>query len=62
MKNKLFISKDKLYTEMYDFNNYKKVRSEQTWDEVKNLSGHIIQKLAKATKRRSEYGNRAAPK
>lgn len=38
------------------------VTSEYKWKELDSLSGHIIQKLTKSTKRRSEYGNRAAPK
>jgi hypothetical protein len=62
VKNKILITKNKMYCELFDFNSFKRVRSELDWKEVKNTSSHIIQKLAKATKRRSEYGNRVANK
>lgn len=38
------------------------ITKELSWEDVKNTSGHIIQNLTKATKRRTEFGDKAAPK
>lgn len=47
-----------MHIKYFDFTEGKMVTEEHPWAEVKNISGEIIQILTKATKRRSEYGNR----
>lgn len=47
-----------MHIKYFDFSEGKVVTEEHPWSEVKNISGEIIQVLTKATKRRSEYGNR----
>lgn len=56
------MTKDKIHTRFFDFTAFKMVDSAHSWAELKEMSGDIIQKLTKATKRRSEYGNKVANK